>query len=132
MLFKNNLQPFIFSQKYYTDNEVGLLVIVTLGGIIIFLVLVMLALLNVRLCCQEDQSGDMNSLLQESLNSPIFTLDREFKAETEQFMQEVYNDSDHESSEARLDIEDIEEKSSSENFRRNIFNKFKYTKRFFN
>ena len=42
----------------------GLLVIITLGGIIIFLVLVMLALLNVKMCCQEDNSGDMNSLLQ--------------------------------------------------------------------
>ena len=113
-------------QKFYTDNEVGLLVIVTLGGIIIFLVLVMLALLNVKLCCPQDQSGDMNSLIQESLNSPIFTLDRGFKGETEQFVQEVYNDSDL--SEARLDIE--EEKSVD--ISRNILNKFKYTKRFFN
>ena len=102
----------------------------TLGGIIIFLVLIMLALLNVRMCCQADESGDMNSLLQESLNSPIFTLDRDFKAETEQFMQEVYNESDYDSSESRLDIE--EEKSSSEDFRKSILNKFNFTKRFFN
>ena len=113
-------------QKFYTDNEVGLLVIVTLGGIIIFLVLVMLALLNVKLCCQLDQSGDMNSLIQESLNSPIFTLDRGFKGETEQFMQDVYNDSDQ--SEARLDIEE----EIGDDISNNIFNKFKYTKRFFN
>lgn len=73
-----------------------------------------------------DQSGDMNSLIQDSLNSPIFTLDRGFKGETEQFMQDVYNDSDQ--SEARLDIE--EEKSVD--ISHNIFNKFKYTKRFFN
>ena len=43
-------------------------------------------------------------------------------------MAEVYNDS--ETREARLDIE--EEKSSSVDIRRNIANKFKYTKRFFN
>ena len=106
----------------------GLLVIVTLGGIIIFLVLVMLALLNVRLCCQADQSGDLNNLLQESLNSPIFTLDRGFKGETEEFVPDVYNDS--EEREARLDIE--EEKSSSVDISKNIINKFKYSKRFFN
>ena len=123
--FQHRKKP-SFLQKFYTDNEVGLLVIVTLGGIIIFLVLVMLALLNVKLCCPQDQSGDMNSLIQESLNSPIFTLDRGFKGETEQFVQEVYNDSDL--SEARLDIE--EEKSVD--ISRNILNKFKYTKRFFN
>ena len=60
----NNITKSHSPQKFYTDNEVGLLVIVTLGGIIIFLVLVMLALLNVKLCCQADHSGDMNSLLQ--------------------------------------------------------------------
>ena len=106
----------------------GLLVIVTLGGIIIFLVLVMLALLNVRLCCQADQSGDLNNLLQESLNSPIFTLDRGFKGETEEFVPDVYNDS--EEREARLNIE--EEKNSSVDISKNIINKFKYSKRFFN
>ena len=107
----------------------GLLVIVTLGGIIIFLVLVMLALLNVRLCCQADQSGDMNSLLQESLNSPIFTLDRDFKGETEQFIQDVYNDSDQ--GEAVLDIEEEKSPSGTSDTSSNIFNKFKFTKRFF-
>ena len=89
----------------------------------------MLALLNVKICCQADQSGDMNSLLQESLNSPIFTLDRDFKGETEQFIQDVYNDSDQ--GEAVLDIEEEKSPSGTSDTSSNIFNKFKFTKRFF-
>ena len=81
--------------------------------------------------CQSKCSDPLWALrreLQESLNSPIFTLDRGFKGETEEFVPDVYNDS--EEREARLDIE--EEKNSSVDISKNIINKFKYSKRFFN
>ena len=108
-----------------------MLIIVTLGGIIIFLVLVMLALLNVKLCFTQANTGEMDSLLlgetdQESEEAPIFTIDRNFKGETEQF-DDVCNET--EEIDARFDIEHQHEKTSS--ISRNLFKKFKYTRSFF-
>ena len=61
------------------SKEVGLLVIVTLGSVIIFLVLVMLALLNIRLFVNKEQNSDLMKILKADENSevtPIFTIDR--------------------------------------------------------
>ena len=92
----------------------------------------MLALLNVRLCFQNEGLGDSEHLLQDTdsdnEDGPIFTIDRGFKGEPEQFVEEVYT-AGNEQSDARLDIEDV--KPSSLVGSSNIFKKFKYTRRFF-
>lgn len=52
-----------------------MLIIVTLGGIIIFLVMVMLALLNVKLFFMRDQSRDLDSILKDDHCEDLLELD---------------------------------------------------------
>ena len=131
MLISDTLVFLILFQKY-SDNEVGVLIIVTLGGIIIFLVLVMLALLNFKLCCTSGNTEEMDTLLlgetdQESEEAPIFTIDRNFKGETQQFSDDGYNENNE--IDGRFDIEHEHEKNSRVS--RNLFKRFKYTRSFF-
>ena len=109
-----------------------MLIIVTLGGIIIFLVLVMLALLNVKLCFQRAQAGEMDSLLlgeagHDGEETPIFTIDRNFKGETEQFTEELYHESDE--SAAQVDVEN--DNTPSFDISQFCLKNYRYTRRFF-
>ena len=86
------------------SKEVGLLVIVTLGSVIIFLVLVMLALLNIRLFVNKDQNSDLMKILKVDENSevtPIFTIDRNTSNNNLDEIQEILTEDDDQNENSR-------------------------------
>ena len=99
------------------SKEVGLLVIVTLGSVIIFLVLVMLALLNIRLFVNKEQNSDLMKILKADENSevtPIFTIDRNTSNNNLDEIEEIL-------------AEDDDQKDNS----RNLLKQIKYCKTLF-
>ena len=86
------------------SKEVGLLVIVTLGSVIIFLVLVMLALLNIRLFVNKEQNSDLMKILKADENSevtPIFTIDRNTSNNNLDEIEEILTEDDDQKDNSR-------------------------------
>jgi len=122
--------------KNFSNKELGLLIIVTLGGIIIFLVLVMLALLNVKLFFVREQNRDLEHMIKDENEEgydcdpeegAIFTIDRK-----------VYPSADIEpeiNNEPLLTdaswAPDTREARNNRQFNTNIIKKLKYCKTLF-
>jgi len=91
-------------KKGISNNELGLLIFVTLGGIIIFLVLLMLALLNFKLIFLKQNDPDLEEMLKDENDGDditeidaeegaIFTIDRKnFEDQIEKHCDDLNNE----------------------------------------
>ena len=126
--FKRSISFNNYCLQKVSKTEISLLIIVTLGGIIIFLALVMLALLNCKMFVTKDPARDLVAMIRESEdmeNGPIFTIERK-QSDQEDHEEEE----EHDNFLNRTSIDDSEE-APSEKFQFLLFKKFKYCKTLF-